>query len=79
MNYYLSIIPFLGALESGLFGELPYEIEVLSPDEARADFCHSIAECNTQAPEVMSSWKDFFKVELLFSPSTHRWLPKKEI
>ncbi|XP_062981791.1 protein LEG1 homolog isoform X2 [Elgaria multicarinata webbii] len=60
-NYYLAIIPFLGALDSGIFGELPYEVEILPPNERRADFCHSIAECNIQAPKVMSGWRDFFK------------------
>ncbi|XP_053138835.1 protein LEG1 homolog [Hemicordylus capensis] len=61
MNYYLAIIPFLGALETGLYGELPYEVEVLPPEEQSADFCHSVVECNTQAPAVMASWRDFFK------------------
>ncbi|XP_066478833.1 protein LEG1 homolog [Tiliqua scincoides] len=61
MNYYLAIIPFLGALESGMFGELPYEVEMLPPNEQRDDFCHSIAECNTQVPKIMSKWRHFFK------------------
>uniref|UniRef100_A0A8D2L5Q6 Chromosome 6 open reading frame 58 n=1 Tax=Varanus komodoensis TaxID=61221 RepID=A0A8D2L5Q6_VARKO len=67
MNYYLAVIPFLGALDSGILGELPYEIEILPPDGHRADFCHSIAECRAQAPNVMSAWRDFFKVLL------HMW------
>ncbi|KAJ6660077.1 hypothetical protein lerEdw1_018003 [Lerista edwardsae] len=61
MNYYLAIIPFLGALESGMFGDLPYEVEMVPPNERREDFCLSIAECNTQAPKVMLKWRHFFK------------------
>ncbi|XP_044275672.1 protein LEG1 homolog [Varanus komodoensis] len=64
MNYYLAVIPFLGALDSGILGELPYEIEILPPDGHRADFCHSIAECRAQAPNVMSAWRDFFKYQM---------------
>lgn len=64
MNYYLAIIPFLGALESDVFGKLPYDVEMLPPNEHRDDFCHSIDECNTQVPQVMLKWKRFFKVKL---------------
>ncbi|NXY01391.1 LEG1H protein, partial [Pteruthius melanotis] len=45
MNYYLSIIPFLGAVEAGLFGQLPNEIEILSPEEQKDDFCYSVKDC----------------------------------
>uniref|UniRef100_A0A670Y924 Chromosome 6 open reading frame 58 n=1 Tax=Pseudonaja textilis TaxID=8673 RepID=A0A670Y924_PSETE len=65
MNYYLAAIPFLGALDSGLFEEVQNEIELIPPDKQRAHFCLSIAECNTQVPKVMSAWRDFFKVYLL--------------
>nr|XP_056712201.1 protein LEG1 homolog [Euleptes europaea] len=60
-NYALAIIPFLGALESGLFGYLPYEVEMLPPDERKDDFCHNIVECNNQAPKAMAGWRDYFK------------------
>ncbi|XP_053240026.1 protein LEG1 homolog [Podarcis raffonei] len=61
MNYYLAIVPFLGALESGIFGDLADKVEILPPNEQRADFCHSVAECNAQAPKAMAGWRDFFK------------------
>ncbi|XP_063151657.1 protein LEG1 homolog [Candoia aspera] len=70
MNYYLTAFPFLGALDSGFFGELPYEIELIPPDEQRTDFCHSIAECNTQVPKIMSVWRDFFKYLLSTAPNS---------
>ncbi|XP_060114668.1 protein LEG1 homolog [Heteronotia binoei] len=60
-NYALAIIPFLGALESGFFGDLPYEVEMLPPDERRDDFCHNTVECNNQAPKVMAGWRNYFK------------------
>ncbi|NWX17993.1 LEG1H protein, partial [Aegotheles bennettii] len=64
MNYYLSVIPFLGAVEAGLFGQLQYEIEILPPEEGRADFCYSVADCWSRIPKVMDEWKDFFEYML---------------
>ncbi|NXB23457.1 LEG1H protein, partial [Rhagologus leucostigma] len=62
MNYYLAIIPFLGAVEAGLFGQLPYEIEILSPEEQKDDFCYSVKDCWSRMPKLMDDWKTFFEV-----------------
>ncbi|NXH66453.1 LEG1H protein, partial [Hydrobates tethys] len=62
MNYYLAIIPFLGAVEAGLFGQLQYEIEILPPEEQRADFCYSVADCRSRVPKLMDEWKAYFEV-----------------
>lgn len=62
MNYYLAIIPFLGAVEAGLFGQLQYEIEILPPEEQRADFCYSVADCRSRIPKLMDEWKAYFEV-----------------
>ncbi|XP_042302045.1 protein LEG1 homolog isoform X2 [Sceloporus undulatus] len=70
MNYYLSVIPFLGAVDSGFFGELPYEVKILPPDGQEADFCHTTTECNAQAPALMDDWRKFFKYLLSTAPST---------
>ncbi|NWH30694.1 LEG1H protein, partial [Chloropsis hardwickii] len=61
MNYYLSIIPFLGAVEAGLFGQLPYEIEILPPEEQKDDFCYSVKDCWSRMPKLMEDWKAFFE------------------
>ncbi|XP_005237048.3 LOW QUALITY PROTEIN: protein LEG1 homolog [Falco peregrinus] len=61
MNYYLAVIPFLGAVEAGLFGQLPYEIEILPPEERRADFCYSVADCRSHIPKLMDDWKAYFE------------------
>ncbi|NWU38050.1 LEG1H protein, partial [Hylia prasina] len=62
MNYYLAIIPFLGAVEAGLFGQLPYEIEILPPEEQKDDFCYSVKDCRSRMPNLMDDWKAFFEV-----------------
>ncbi|NXT63139.1 LEG1H protein, partial [Chaetops frenatus] len=61
MNYYLAIIPFLGAVEAGLFGQLPYEIEILPPEEQKEDFCYSVKDCWSHMPKLMDDWKAFFE------------------
>ncbi|NXJ78251.1 LEG1H protein, partial [Trogon melanurus] len=61
MNYYLAVIPFLGAVEAGLFGQLQYEIEILPPEEQRADFCYSVADCRSRIPGLMDDWKAYFE------------------
>ncbi|NWV32209.1 LEG1H protein, partial [Grantiella picta] len=61
MNYYLAIIPFLGAVEAGLFGQLPYEIEILPPEEHKDDFCYSVKDCWSRMPKLMDDWKAYFE------------------
>ncbi|NXW41294.1 LEG1H protein, partial [Nyctiprogne leucopyga] len=67
MNYYLAVIPFLGAVEAGLFGQLQYEIEILPPEERRADFCYSVADCRSRMPKLMDEWKAYFEVNTFSS------------
>lgn len=66
MNYYLSIIPFLGAVEAGLFGQLQYEVEILPPEEQKDDFCYSVKDCWSRMPKLMDDWKAFFEVNIFF-------------
>ncbi|NXM66848.1 LEG1H protein, partial [Serilophus lunatus] len=62
MNYYLSVIPFLGAVKAGLFGQLPHEVKILPPEERKDDFCYSVADCWSRMPKLMDDWKAFFEV-----------------
>ncbi|NXN07680.1 LEG1H protein, partial [Indicator maculatus] len=61
MNYYLAVIPFLGAVDAGLLGQLPHEVEILPPEEQEADFCYSIAGCHARFPRLMDEWKAYFE------------------
>ncbi|XP_019335234.1 protein LEG1 homolog [Alligator mississippiensis] len=61
MNYYLAIIPFLGALEAGFFGQIKYPVEMLPPEELREDFCYSVSDCHSQIPKLMDEWKAYFE------------------
>ncbi|NWQ67741.1 LEG1H protein, partial [Neopipo cinnamomea] len=74
MNYYLSVIPFLGAVEAGLFGQLPFEVEILPPEERKDDFCYSVADCWSRMPELMDDWKAFFEVNNYLLSTEHKAL-----
>ncbi|KAM4692804.1 protein LEG1 homolog [Discoglossus pictus] len=65
MNYYLSVIPFLGASDAGLFTEFP-QIEISHPSEFSFDFCFNISDCHSSASQAMTKWKAFF--ELIMAP-----------
>ncbi|XP_038057299.1 protein LEG1 homolog [Patiria miniata] len=62
MNYYLSVLPFLGAVKAGLFSEWPYEIEFTFSSHHPQDYCTSLATCNARFPSVIKDWADFFKI-----------------
>ncbi|XP_065257635.1 protein LEG1 homolog [Emys orbicularis] len=72
VNYYLSIIPFLGAMEAGFFGQLQHEIKILPPEELRADFCYSAADCRSHIPKVMDAWKAYFEYLLSTEQKSER-------
>uniref|UniRef100_A0A8C5PGC1 Chromosome 6 open reading frame 58 n=1 Tax=Leptobrachium leishanense TaxID=445787 RepID=A0A8C5PGC1_9ANUR len=61
MNYYLCAIPFLGAVDAGLFNNFPHEIELTQPEEFPSDFCSGVTDCKISCPEAMAQWKAFFE------------------
>ncbi|XP_068727384.1 protein LEG1 homolog [Montipora capricornis] len=65
MNYYLSVLPFLGALEAGVFTPLKYPIHIAKPrnvsERIKEKFCTSIGECLTRHSDVIQHWSQFFK------------------
>ena len=66
MNYYLSAIPFLGALNSGILGPVSHPVLMLKPSNASSQlqgkFCESVADCSSRFPELMSRWTLFFQL-----------------
>ena len=53
-NYYLSVIPFLAAVETGI---IPHESFVVVRNE---NFCSNSLECSDQVPNAMIEWRKFF-------------------
>lgn len=64
MNYYLSIIPFLGAVNAGLIPSSKYPFHILSPINVTVDvrdkFCTSVTQCRSRYPDLIQRWTDFF-------------------
>lgn len=62
INFYVIAMNFLAAVESGFLRDIPYEIEFLSGEERRSDFCYSIEECRRAYPQAMDVAKRFYQV-----------------
>lgn len=53
-NYYLSIIPFLAAVDAGVVRQGPFQLV------QREDFCVNSSDCFRQVPDAMLKWRLFF-------------------
>ena len=62
-NYYLSVIPFLAAVDTGFIRQDSFQIV------QRDLFCSNFDECSLQAPDAMLQWRTFF-LTLPISAST---------
>lgn len=62
MNYYLSVIPFLAAVQKDVIGDGLIQVQVQAPAEAEEDYCTSYTECSTKYPDLMAKWEEFFQV-----------------
>ena len=62
MNYFLSIIPFVAALESGVIRPVtPAVVLIAPPPQATLlPFCISFADCAAVAPNASAGWLRFF-------------------
>ncbi|CAF1359021.1 unnamed protein product [Adineta ricciae] len=53
-NYYLSVIPFLAAVDAGVIQQDSFELV------QRENFCSSSSQCFHEIPETMTLWRTFF-------------------
>nr|BAC36026.1 unnamed protein product [Mus musculus] len=61
INYYLSVIPFLAAVDSGITGISPNQIMILPPPKDQMRFCYNVSDCQSAVPGTMNRWRDFFQ------------------
>ena len=54
-NYYLSVIPFLAAIDVGIILHEPFRIVRYE------NFCSTSDECSQQVPNAMRQWRQFFR------------------
>uniref|UniRef100_A0A8C6QP71 RIKEN cDNA 2310057J18 gene n=2 Tax=Nannospalax galili TaxID=1026970 RepID=A0A8C6QP71_NANGA len=68
INYYLSVPPFLAAIDSGILNISSTQIKILPPPEDEAKFCYDVSGCQSFVPEIMDGWRAFF--QYMQSPSS---------
>ncbi|KAL9951971.1 hypothetical protein ACROYT_G044734 [Oculina patagonica] len=83
MNYYLSVLPFLGALNAGVFAPLRHPVYIAKPtnvsDKVKQKFCTSIQECSLDHPEVIRDWTEFFeRVKVASTQQSSSFDPEKD-
>ena len=64
MNYYLSVLPFLGAKKAGYMAYWKHHLVIRKPQQASAltkYYCTSVAECNIITRDALKKWEKFFR------------------
>ncbi|KAL7889060.1 hypothetical protein AOLI_G00040340 [Acnodon oligacanthus] len=59
VNYHLSVIPFLAAVEAGVVGDGQAQVEIQVPAELASDYCSST--CSSVHPDAIQKWVTFFQ------------------
>lgn len=60
VNYYLSVIPFLAAVQTGVIGE-GQAVQLQAPSDAPQDYCTSCSDCSQKFPDLLAKWEAFFQ------------------
>ncbi|XP_016295261.1 protein leg1a-like [Sinocyclocheilus anshuiensis] len=61
MNYYMSVLPFLAAVQTGVVGKGEIQLHIQVPAEVAQDYCSSFTDCSTRYPDAMTKWDTFFQ------------------
>ncbi|XP_062954428.1 protein LEG1 homolog [Cynocephalus volans] len=61
LNYYLSAMPFLAAVDSGIMGISSDNVILLPPSKDLMNFCYNISSCHSAFPEAMKMWNEFYQ------------------
>uniref|UniRef100_A0A8D2DI15 Protein LEG1 homolog n=1 Tax=Sciurus vulgaris TaxID=55149 RepID=A0A8D2DI15_SCIVU len=68
LNYFLCVLPFLAAVDSGILGISSDQVRLLPPPMDQKRFCYDVSGCLLSFPKAMNKWSDFYKYVL--SPSS---------
>ncbi|CAO2628187.1 Protein LEG1 homolog [Lemmus lemmus] len=66
-NYFLSVLPFLAAVDSGVLGITSDQFIILPPPHDQSKFCYSVSDCKELIGDTMDSWIAFFEYMKLSS------------
>ncbi|XP_069866860.1 protein LEG1 homolog [Dipodomys merriami] len=68
VNHFLSTLPFLAAVDSGIMGISSDQATLLPPPLDQLRFCFNISDCPLSYPEIRNKWSTFF--QYIQSPSS---------
>ncbi|XP_073673193.1 protein leg1a-like [Garra rufa] len=78
MNYYLSVLPFLAAVQTGVVGKGELQLNIQVPEDVAQDYCSSYTDCSTKHPDAMTKWESFFQSLQQISQSDEADVIKKD-
>ncbi|XP_060046818.1 protein LEG1 homolog [Erinaceus europaeus] len=61
LNYFLCVLPFLSAVDSGIMGIQPDQVILLPPPTSQTKFCLTVSSCWSSYPELMKKWNTFYQ------------------
>ncbi|XP_036174007.1 protein LEG1 homolog isoform X3 [Myotis myotis] len=61
LNFYLSAMPFLAAVDSGIMGIPSDNVTLLPPYKDQMSFCFNVSSCHSSFPEAMKKWNEFYQ------------------
>ncbi|XP_004326734.3 protein LEG1 homolog [Tursiops truncatus] len=61
LNYYLSAIPFLAMVDSGIMGISSDNVTFLPPSKDQMNFCYNVSSCYSSFPDTMKKWNKFYQ------------------
>ncbi|XP_070275330.1 protein LEG1 homolog [Myotis yumanensis] len=61
LNFYLSAMPFLAAVDSGIMGIPSDNVTLLPPYKEQMSFCFNVSSCHSSFPEAMKKWNEFYQ------------------
>ncbi|XP_003255737.1 protein LEG1 homolog [Nomascus leucogenys] len=61
LNYFLSSLPFLAAVDSGIMGISSDQVRLLPPPKNERKFCYDVSSCRSSFPETMNKWNAFYQ------------------
>ncbi|XP_070562360.1 protein LEG1 homolog [Ptychodera flava] len=70
INYYLSVLPFIGAAEAGMVDLGDHVLEFTAPAQRSDQYCRTVQSCRQDVPETVRKWKMYFE-ELKTSADFH--------
>ncbi|XP_066227882.1 protein LEG1 homolog [Saccopteryx leptura] len=68
MNYFLSALPFLAAIDSDIMEISSDQVILLPPPKDQTKFCLNVSACQSSFPKTMRKWNAFY--QHLQSPSS---------